>query len=132
MAHEAHRRHITRQLHFEDRLRRARLGKLEALEIVHYGSGHREGAAAGADKLNLVARGKLVAQRQRRVALLVAIRHDRADLPVADVAGIGVILPRLTVVKARGIMAVADVLHLVAPDGVCFPARRHIVEHVAA
>ena len=28
-------------------------------------------------------------------------------------------------------MAVAHVLHLVAPDGVCLPARRHIVEHVA-
>ena len=61
MAHKAHRRHIARQLHLKHRLRCARLVELEALEVVHHGRGHRERAAVGADELDLVARGKLVA-----------------------------------------------------------------------
>lgn len=131
MAHEAHRRHKARQLHLKHRLRCARLVELEALEVVHHGRGHRERAAVGADELDLVARGKLVAKRQRRVAVRIAVRHDGADLPVADVARIVVILPGLAVVEARRIMAVAHMLYLIAPYGIDFPARGDVVEHMA-
>ena len=71
-----------------------------------------------ANDLDLVPGGKLVAQRERGQSVRRAVRHDGADLPVADIAGAFRILPRLAEEEARAVAPVRDMLHLIAPDRV--------------
>ena len=131
MAHKAHRRPAARQLHGEYHAGISRLEQREALGVAHLGNDHGERLAVRPHDLHRVARAELIAQAERRHAVRVAALNHRHDLPVADVAGIVVILPRLTVIKAGRIVAVTDVLDLVEPDRVGRLPRRDLVEHMA-
>ena len=84
-----------------------------------------------ADDLDGIPCRKFVAQAEDRVSLRVAFLNDGANLPLTQIAGVLRKLAGLAVVKAGRIMAVRNVLDLVAPDPVRCAACPHVVEHVA-
>ena len=86
MPHEAERRHALWQLHAEALLRRAHLGKLHAVHVLHRPDRPCERAAVRSDDLHFVAHGKLVPQAQHGVPIRIAGFDHRTDLPLPDLA----------------------------------------------
>ena len=102
MPHKAERRHALWQLHAEALLRRAHLGKLHAVHVLHRPDRPRKRAAVRSDDLHFVTHGKLVPQTQHSVPFRVARFDHRTDLPLPDIARAFGELSRLPIEEARG------------------------------
>lgn len=69
------------------------------------------GLIVAGHKLHGITLAELVALAYDSLAVIAAALHYAADIRVGEVVGVGVVLTGLTVVKAGGVFAVADLMH---------------------
>ena len=118
VTHNAERRHLTWKLHSEKHLRIAGFFQSTAIHIPHHRRSKCQRAKIRADDLKGLPCREFIAQRQGSIPLWIAVRHNGANLPLTDIAGVLIILPGLAIEKTGRIAPVRDMLHLIAPDRV--------------